>query len=133
MSAKIEAELALLDDAAERAELLAAYGLRNSGLDALIAAAARELRLQTFFTVGPLEARSWRVRVGATAQQAAAEIHTDLADTFIAAQVIALEDVLRHGGDEPARKAGCARTEGKDYVMRDGDVVVFRAGSAKKR
>jgi len=133
VSAKIEAELALLEDAAERAELLAAYGLAGSGLDALIASAARMLRLMSFFTVGPLEARSWRVRVGATAQQAAAEIHTDLAETFIAAQVIALEDVLRHGGDEAAKKAGCARSEGKDYVMQDGDVVLFKAGSAKKR
>ena len=116
-----------------RAELLAAYGLQRSGLDALIAAASRLLRLHSFFTVGPLEARSWRIRVGATAQEAAAEIHTDLAETFIKAEVIALEDVMRHGGDEAARKAGCVRSEGKDYVVADGDVMLFRAGSAKKR
>jgi GTP-binding protein YchF len=114
VSAKIEAELALLGDAAERAEMLAAYGLERSGLDALIAAASRLLRLHSFFTVGPLEARSWRIKVGSTAQQAAAEIHTDLATTFIKAEVIALEDVMRHGGDEAARKAGCMRNEGKE-------------------
>ena len=132
VSAKIEAELALLESDVDRREMLAAYGLEGSGLDGIISASAALLGLHSFFTVGPLETRSWRIRVGATAQQAASEIHSDLAETFIKAEVLSFADVVLHGGDNGARKAGKMRSEGKDYVVCDGDVIVFKARSAKK-
>jgi len=133
VSAKIEAELALLGAAAERREMLLAYGLQRSGLDAVVAAAADALGLLTFYTVGPQEARAWRVRAGACAPAAAGEIHSDLEATFIKAEVISYEDIVRHGGDEGARKAGVCRSEGRDYVVRDGDVMLFKAGGAMKK
>ncbi|MGH8294876.1 MAG: redox-regulated ATPase YchF [Steroidobacteraceae bacterium] len=123
--AAIEAEIAQLEEA-DRAEFLAELGLAEPGLDRLIRAAYRLLGLQTFFTAGPKEVRAWTVRAGATAPQAAGVIHTDFERGFIRAEVIAFQDYVGLRGEAGARDAGKLRLEGKDYVMREGDVVHFR-------
>jgi GTP-binding protein YchF len=123
--AAIEAEIARLDPA-DRAEFLASMGLEEPGLDRVIRAAYRLLGLQTFFTAGPKEVRAWTVRVGATAPQAAGEIHTDFERGFIRAEVIAYDDYVACGGEQGAKDKGKWRLEGKDYVVREGDVVHFR-------
>ncbi|MCC7410653.1 MAG: redox-regulated ATPase YchF [Gammaproteobacteria bacterium] len=123
--AAIEAELSVLEPA-ERDELLATVGLEEPGLNRLIRAGYRLLGLQTFFTAGPKECRAWTVRRGATAPEAAGIIHTDFEKGFIRAEVIAYEDFIRCRGEAGAKEAGKWRLEGKDYVVRDGDVVHFR-------
>ncbi|ROR34985.1 redox-regulated ATPase YchF [Inmirania thermothiophila] len=123
--AAIEAELAQLDEA-ERGEFLAGLGLDEPGLDRVIRAGYRLLGLITFFTAGPKEARAWTVREGATAPEAAGVIHSDFERGFIRAEVIAYEDFVACGGEQGAREAGRLRLEGRDYVVRDGDVVHFR-------
>ena len=123
--AAIEAEIAQLEEG-DRAEFLAELKLSEPGLDRLIRAAYRLLGLQTFFTAGPKEVRAWTVRVGATAPQAAGAIHTDFERGFIRAEVIAFEDYVGLRGEAGARDAGKLRLEGKEYVMREGDVVHFR-------
>ncbi len=123
--AGIEAELAGLDNA-ERAEFLADLGVEESGLARLIHAGYSLLGLLTFFTAGPKEVRAWTVRRGATAPQAAGRIHTDFERGFIKAQVIAFDDYIDGGGEQGAREAGRLRMEGKDYVVREGDVILFR-------
>ena len=123
--AAIEAEIAQLEEG-DRAEFLAELKLKEPGLDRLIRAAYRLLGLQTFFTAGPKEVRAWTVRVGATAPQAAGVIHTDFERGFIRAEVIAFEDYVGLRGEAGAREAGKLRLEGKEYVMREGDVVHFR-------
>jgi GTP-binding protein YchF len=125
ISAKIESEIALLEPE-ERAEFLETIGLEEPGLNRLIREAYALLGLQTFFTVGPKEARAWTVHVGATAPQAAGEIHTDFEKGFIRAETIAYDDYVRLNGEGGAREAGRLRLEGKDYVVRDGDVMHFR-------
>jgi ribosome-binding ATPase len=123
--AAIEAEIAQLEEG-DRAEFLAELKLSEPGLDRLIRAAYRLLGLQTFFTAGPKEVRAWTVRVGATAPQGAGVIHTDFERGFIRAEVIAFEDYVGLRGEAGAREAGKLRLEGKEYVMREGDVVHFR-------
>jgi len=123
--AAIEAELAELEDA-DKAEFLADYGLSEPGLDRVIHAAYKLLGLQTYFTAGPKEARAWTVRIGATAPQAAAVIHTDFERGFIRAEVIAYADYLACNGEAGAREAGKWRLEGKEYVVQEGDVIHFR-------
>jgi hypothetical protein len=123
--AAIEAEIAQLEES-DRAEFLAELKLSEPGLDRLIRAAYRLLGLQTFFTAGPKEVRAWTVRVGATAPQAAGVIHTDFERGFIRAEVVAFGDYVGLRGEAGARDAGKLRLEGKDYVMREGDVVHFR-------
>ncbi|HEX4269275.1 MAG TPA: redox-regulated ATPase YchF [Steroidobacteraceae bacterium] len=123
--AAIEAEIAQLEES-DRAEFLAELKLSEPGLDRLIRAAYRLLGLQTFFTAGPKEVRAWTVWVGATAPQAAGVIHTDFERGFIRAEVIAFEDYVGLRGEAGAREAGKLRLEGKEYVMREGDVVHFR-------
>jgi hypothetical protein len=125
ISAAIEAELALLDEA-ERTEFLSALGLAEPGLNRVIRAAYRLLRLKTFFTAGPKEVRAWTVPKHATAPQAAGAIHTDFARGFIRAEVIAYEDYIAQGGEQGAREAGRLRLEGKTYVVAEGDVIHFR-------
>jgi GTP-binding protein YchF len=125
ISAKIESEIALLDPA-ERAEFLETLGLTEPGLNKLIREAYALLGLQTYFTAGPKEARAWTIPVGATAPQAAGVIHTDFEKGFIRAETIAFEDYVRLNGEAGARDAGKLRAEGKDYVVRDGDVMNFR-------
>ncbi len=123
--AAIEAEIAQLEEG-DRAEFLAELKLTEPGLDRLIRAAYRLLGLQTFFTAGPKEVRAWTVRTGASAPQAAGVIHTDFERGFIRAEVIAFEDYVGLRGEAGAREAGKLRLEGKEYLMREGDVVHFR-------
>jgi GTP-binding protein YchF len=125
ISAKIESELAQLP-AEERADFLATMGLEEPGLNRLIRAGYSLLHLITFFTVGPKEARAWTVHVGARAPQAAGVIHTDFERGFIRAETIAYDDYIACQGEAGARDAGKLRLEGKDYVVRDGDVMHFR-------
>ena len=124
ISAKIESEIALLDPD-ERAEFLETLGLQEPGLNRLIREAYKLLGLQTYFTVGPKETRAWTIPVGATGPQAAGVIHTDFEKGYIRAQTIAYEDYVRLGGEAGARDAGKLRAEGKEYVVRDGDVMNF--------
>jgi ribosome-binding ATPase len=125
ISAKIESEIALLPES-ERGEFLETLGLAEPGLNRLIHQAYHLLGQQTYFTVGPKEARAWTVPVGATAPQAAGVIHTDFEKGFIRAETIAYDDYVRLNGEAGARDAGKMRLEGKDYVVRDGDVMHFR-------
>jgi len=125
VSARVEAELAELEDA-ERREYLDSLGVTSSGLERLIASAYRLLGLVTFLTVGPTEARAWTVHEGATAPEAAGVIHTDFERGFIKAEVIAYDDYVTHGGEAGARDAGRLRIEGREYRIADGDVVHFR-------
>jgi ribosome-binding ATPase len=123
--AQLEAELAALDDA-EQAEYLASAGLEEPGLDKLIHAGYGLLGLITYFTVGPKEARAWTIKNGWTAPQAAGVIHGDFEKGFIRAETISFEDFVAQGGENGAKEAGKMRLEGKDYVVRDGDVMHFR-------
>jgi hypothetical protein len=125
ISAQIESELAQLD-AAERAEFLASLGLEEPGLNRLIRAGYELLGLQTYFTVGPKEARAWTIRKGMTAPQAAGVIHGDFEKGFIRAETIAYPDYVAHKGEAGAKEAGRMRAEGRDYVVQDGDVMHFR-------
>jgi ribosome-binding ATPase len=125
ISAKIESEIAVLSRD-EREDYLAAIGLKEAGLDRLIAAGYALLNLVTFFTAGPKEARAWTVTRGAKAPQAAGVIHTDFERGFIRAETIAYDDYVACGGEAGARDAGKMRLEGKDYVVQDGDVMHFR-------
>lgn len=123
--AAIEAEIAQLDEA-DRAVFLDDLGMSEAGLDRVIRAAYELLRLQTFFTAGVKEVRAWTVRVGATAPQAAGVIHTDFERGFIRAEVIAYDDFVAYKGEVGAKEAGKWRLEGRDYILREGDVVHFR-------
>jgi len=125
ISAQIESEMALLDDA-ERAEYLESIGLKEPGLNRLIHAGYNLLGLQTYFTAGPKEARAWTIPKGATAPQAAGVIHGDFEKGFIRAETIAYDDYVACGGEGPAKEAGKMRAEGKEYVVKDGDVMHFR-------
>jgi GTP-binding protein YchF len=124
ISAQIESEIALLDPE-ERTEFLETLGLEEPGLNRLIREAYKLLGLQTYFTVGPKETRAWTIPVGATGPQAAGVIHTDFEKGYIRAQTIAYEDYVRLNGEAGARDAGKLRAEGKEYVVRDGDVMNF--------
>ena len=110
----------------ERREFLREMGLSEPGLDVLIRAAYKLLGLETFFTAGPKEARAWTIRVGARAPEAAGAIHSDFERGFIRAETIAFDDYVSLGGEQPARAAGKMRSEGKEYEVQDGDVILFR-------
>jgi ribosome-binding ATPase YchF (GTP1/OBG family) len=125
ISAAIEAEVAQLEEAEAR-EFLDALGLEEPGLDRLIRAGYELLDLITYFTAGPKETRAWTVARGSKAPQAAGVIHTDFERGFIRAQTIAYDDYVTLGGEVPARDAGKARDEGKEYVVQDGDVLLFK-------
>ena len=125
MDCKFEAELVDLPEDEAR-ELLASIGQSEPGLHRLIRVGFATLGLQTFLTAGPKEARAWTIPVGATAQQAAGVIHSDFARGFIRAEVVSYDDLVAAGSMAAARAAGKVRSEGKDYVMADGDVVEFR-------
>lgn len=125
VSAAIEAELVAMEGE-ERAEYLSELGLEESGLNRIIAAGYRLLGLQTFFTAGPKETRAWTFPTGATAPQAAGEIHTDFERGFIRAETIAYDDYVSLGGESAAREAGKLRQEGKEYLVQDGDVLLFK-------
>jgi GTP-binding protein YchF len=128
LDAKTEAELAELEPD-EAAELLAELGMGEPGLAQLARAGFAALRLSTFLTAGPKEARAWTIPEGATAPEAAGVIHTDFQRNFIKAEIVSFDDLMAAGSIAAARAAGKARIEGKDYVMRDGDVVEFRHGA----
>jgi GTP-binding protein YchF len=123
--AAIEAELVELD-AAERKEYLDELGFDEPGLNRVIRAGYKLLRLQTYFTVGVKEVRAWTTHVGATAPQAAGEIHTDFEKGFIRAEVVSYDDFVACNGEHGAKEAGKLRLEGKDYIVQDGDVMHFR-------
>jgi len=125
ISAALEAEIADLDEA-DKAAFLADLGQTEPGLDRVIHAGYRLLGLQTFFTAGDKEVRAWTVRVGATAPQGAGVIHTDFEKGFIRAETIAYADYIACNGEQGAKEAGKMRLEGKDYVVKDGDVMHFR-------
>jgi GTP-binding protein YchF len=122
--AKTEAELADMDDA-DRQMFLQEMGQTEPGLNRLIRAAFQLLGLQTYFTAGPKEVRAWTIHVGDTAPQAAGVIHTDFERGFIRAQTIAFDDYIAYKGEQGAKDAGRMRAEGKDYVVKDGDVMNF--------
>jgi ribosome-binding ATPase len=131
LDAKIEAELLELDDESA-AELLESIGQSERGLDALARAGFHTLRLQTFLTAGPKEARAWTIHRGDTAPKAAGVIHSDFEKGFIKAEIVSYDDLVAAGSMAAARAAGKVRMEGKDYVMADGDVVEFRHGATTK-
>jgi GTP-binding protein YchF len=123
--AAIEAEIGDMSDE-DKAVFLADMGMQKPGLNRVISAGYALLGLQTFFTAGPKEVRAWTLHRGDTAPQAAAVIHTDFEKGFIRAEVIACDDYVACRGEQGAKEAGKMRLEGKDYVVRDGDVIFFR-------
>ena len=126
ISAAIEAEIAALAEPAEKREFLDGLGLKEPGLNRVIRAGHKLLGLIRFLTAGPKEARAWSIPKGATAREAAGAIHTDFAKGFICAETIALADYLALGGEQPAKEKGRMRQEGRDYIVQDGDVLLFR-------
>lgn len=129
--AKLEEELKGLSND-EATELLESYGVKETGLNQLIHAAYDTLGLQSYLTAGPDEVRAWTIKKGATAPQAAGVIHTDFEKGFIAAQIVDYDDLMQVGSEAAAKAAGKMRTEGRDYVMRPGDIVEFRFNFSKK-
>ena len=123
--AAIEAEIVELEED-EKGEFLAEMGLDEPGLDRVIRAGYKLLGLQTYFTAGVKEVRAWTVKVGATAPQAAGVIHTDFERGFIRAEVVSYDDFVEYKGEHGAKEAGKLRSEGKDYIVQDGDVIHFR-------
>jgi GTP-binding protein YchF len=123
--ASIEAEIAVLDEE-DKAVFLADFGAKEPGLNRVIRHGYNLLGLQTFFTAGPKEVRAWTTQVGATAPQAAGEIHTDFEKGFIRAETISYDDFVELGGEHGAREAGKLRLEGKEYIVQEGDVMHFR-------
>jgi ribosome-binding ATPase YchF (GTP1/OBG family) len=123
--AAIEAEISQLDEA-DRAEFLKDLGLSEPGLNRVIRAGYDLLGLQTYFTAGEKEVRAWTVRTGSTAPQAAGVIHTDFERGFIRAEVIAYDDYIKYQGEAGAKDAGKLRLEGKEYLVKEGDVMHFR-------
>ncbi len=126
ISAAIEAEIAQLATMEEKTEFLSTLNLTEPGLNKIIREGYKLLGLQTYFTVGPKEARAWTVRRGAKAPEAAGAIHTDFEKGFIKAEVIAMSDFVTLGGEQPCKDSGKMRQEGKDYTVQDGDVILFR-------
>ena len=126
ISAKIESEIACITDPNEREEFLSMLGMEETGLDNVIKCGYKMLDLLTFFTVGPQEARAWNVRNGAFAPEAAGKIHSDFERGFICADVISFENFRDYGGWVKAKEHGKVDVQGKQYVMRDGDVVLFK-------
>ncbi|MFU1477744.1 redox-regulated ATPase YchF [Roseovarius sp. C7] len=124
ISARIEEEISQLDDE-EAAMFLEEMGLTEAGLDRLIRAGYELLHLETYFTVGPKEARAWTIKTGTSAPKAAGVIHGDFEKGFIRAETIAYEDFVSLGGEQPAKDAGKMRAEGKGYIVKDGDVLHF--------
>lgn len=126
ISAAIESEVAQLPSEEEKAEFLETLGIEESGLSRVICAGFELLKLQTYFTAGPKEARAWTIPVGAKAPQAAGAIHSDFEKGFIKAEVIAFSDYVACNGETKAKETGKIRQEGKEYVVQDGDVILFK-------
>ena len=125
ISAKIEEEISTLEDD-EKQEFLEAMGMDSSGLDRVISVAYRLLGLISFLTAGPDECRAWTITKGTKAPQAAGKVHTDMERGFIKAEITSYDDLIEAGSEAKARELGLTRTEGKDYVMKDGDVTFFK-------
>ncbi|GBQ24087.1 GTP-dependent nucleic acid-binding protein EngD [Acetobacter estunensis NRIC 0472] len=125
VSAAIEAEVSQLP-AEDQKEFLEGLGLEDSGLDRVIAAGYRLLGLSTYFTVGPKETRAWTITAGTKAPQAAAVIHNDFERGFIACETVSYDDYVKYNGEAGAKEAGRMRVEGRDYIVQDGDVLLFR-------
>ena len=125
VSAKIEEELSGLEDE-EKEEMLGEYGLSESGLDQLIREGYKLLGLISYLTAGVQEVRAWTIRQGTKAPQAAGKIHSDIERGFIRAEVVSYDDLVECGSEAAAKEKGLFRLEGKEYVMKDGDVVNFR-------
>ena len=123
--AKLEEDLSGLEDE-EKAEMLAEYGLEESGLDKLIQASYKLLGLMSFLTAGVQEVRAWTIKQGIKAPQAAGKIHSDIERGFIRAEIVSYDDLVECGSEAKAKEKGLFRLEGKDYIMKDGDVVNFR-------
>jgi hypothetical protein len=123
--AAIEAEIAVLDEG-DKAEFLADLGFEEPGLDRVVRGGYSLLGLQTYFTAGEKEVRAWTTKIGASAPQAAGEIHTDFEKGFIRAEVIAYDDFVKGNGEQGAKEAGRLRLEGKEYIVQEGDVMHFR-------
>tara|TARA_B100001750_G_scaffold38855_1_gene28145 strand:- start:1125 stop:2225 length:1101 start_codon:yes stop_codon:yes gene_type:complete len=126
ISAAIEAEISVMDSEDDKQEFLQSLGLNEAGLDKIIRSGFDLLNLQTYFTAGPKEARAWTIHKGDKAPQAAGVIHTDFQRGFIKAEVIGFEDYVAGKGEQGAKEQGKMRQEGKEYVVRDGDVILFR-------
>ena len=124
VSAAVESDLATMDEE-DRKEFMESMGLKEPGLNRVIRAGYKLLGLQTFFTAGPKEVRAWTVKVGATAPQAAGKIHSDFEKGFIRAQTISYDDFIKYNGEQGAKEAGKLRSEGKDYIVQDGDLFEF--------
>lgn len=125
ISASVEAELSQLPEEDE-AEYLKTFGIQESGIKRLARSAYSLLNLMSFFTVGPKESRAWEIVRGATAPEAAGKIHTDMQRGFICAEVISYDDFVRSGGELQAKEKGLLRKEGKDYVVKENDIILFR-------
>ncbi len=123
--AKLEADLVALDES-ERAEYLAGHGVTSSGVDQLIKAAYHMLGLMSFLTAGEKEVRAWTIPIGTRAPQAAGEIHTDIERGFIRAEIVSYDDLINSGSMNAAKEKGLVRLEGKEYIMKEGDIVNFR-------
>ena len=126
VSAAIEAEIAQLDSKEDQTELLESMGLEEPGLNKIIRAGYKLLGLQNYFTAGPNEARAWTISVGDKDPQAAGKIHSDFERGFIRAETIAYDDYVNCNGEQGAKESGKMRQEGKDYVVQDGDIILFR-------
>jgi GTP-binding protein YchF len=126
ISSQIEAEISTLESEEEKKEFLLSLGLEETGLNQVIRAGYNLLDLTTFFTIGPKEARSWTIKKGTLAPQAAGVIHTDFEKGFIRAETISYEDYVKHGGEVGAKEVGRMRLEGKEYLVQDGDILHFR-------
>ena len=126
MSAKLEADISEISDILERKEFLNALDLEESGLEKLTKAGYELLNLITYFTAGPKEVRAWTIKNGTIAKDAAGKIHNDFSKGFIAAETITFGDYIKLGGEQQARENGSIRTEGKEYIVIDGDIIVFR-------
>ena len=123
--AEIEAEISGME-LDEKEMFLADLGIEESGLDRLIKASYALLGLISFLTAGPDECRAWTIRKGTKAPKAAGKIHSDIERGFIRAEIVAFDDLVKHGSMNAAKEAGVLRSEGKEYVMQDGDIVFFR-------
>ena len=126
VSAAIEAEIALIADPIEKKDFIESLGLKQSGLSRVIQSGYKLLDLQTFFTVGPKEAHAWTTKMNATAPMAAGEIHSDFERGFICAETISYQDYVACNGEANAKAAGKMRLEGKNYIVKDGDIFHFR-------
>ena len=126
ISAAIESEIAQLGTQEEKTEFLETLGLTEPGLNKIIRAGYEILGLQTYFTVGPKEARAWTIRKGAKGPEAAGAIHSDFEKGYIRAEVMAYEDFLTYKSEQAVKEAGKYKSEGKEYVVKDGDIILFR-------